>query len=118
MKKEPPLYLEMLKFQKYLFLVVNNFTKQYKKNLGNDIIALGWEVLDAIVDANEAPNAEKYIFLRKGSVSFDKLKMRLRFGYEVKIVPDKRYAVIVKDLENIGSMLFGWLKWAEEKRSK
>ncbi len=118
MKKDSPLYLEMLKFQKYLFLVTNNFTKQYKKSLGNDIIALGWEVIDTIVDANEASNSEKYIFLRKGSLAFDKLKMRLRFGYEIEVVPGKRYVVIVKDLENIGNMLFGWLKWAEEKRSR
>ncbi len=118
MKNLPPLYLEMLKFQKYLFLTTNSFTKQQKKNLGNDIISFGWEVLDSIVDCNEAPNIEKSFFLKKGSIAFDKLKIRLRFGYEVGVIPDKRYSVIIKELENIGNMLFGWLKWSEEKRSK
>ncbi len=118
MKNLPPLYLEMLKFQQYLFLTTNSFTKQQKKNLGNDIIFLGWEVLDEIVHSNEACNSEKYLFLKKASIAFDKLKMRLRFGYEIGIISDKRYTVIVKDLENIGNMLFGWLKWSEERRSK
>lgn len=118
MKKEPPLFVELMKFQKYVFVVNKHLPRQYKKNLGNDIIALTWEVLDSVMDCNDAPNGKKYVFLKKASSSFDKVRVRLRFGYEVGVIPHRRYGVLCQYFEDIGKMLSGWLSWAEDHMEK
>jgi hypothetical protein len=114
-KKNPPLYLALYKLLKYLYVVVKYFPKEHKHTLGKDILFLGWEVLDLVIESNGIENEKKHIPLTSACIYFDKLKMRLRFAYELKIVSHKRYSFLIEMNEDIGNMLFGWKKWSEDK---
>ena len=109
-----PLYLAVYKLLKYLYLLVKNFPKSYKYTLGQNILDLGWETLDSVILANSLPNKEKPAVILQASVAFDKLKIRLRLAYEIKLINNKRQAFLIKKNDQIGRMLSGWLKWAKK----
>ena len=111
---ELPLYLAMFKLQKYLYLMIKHLPKQYKYTLGESILQKGQETLDYIIQANTLPNHEKALKITSASVSFDQLKTRLRITYELKLISHKKYGFIITQNEEIGKMLNGWLKWAEQ----
>lgn len=83
--------------------------------MGESITDLTWQVLDFVIEANILPNNEKAEVIRKSSVAFDKLKIRLRLSHELKLINDRRYAYIIQENEEIGKMLSGWLHWAEKE---
>lgn len=112
---ELPLYLGVYKLILYLYVLVSNFPKSYKYSLGGDIINLAWEVLDGIIQANSLPNIQKHSAIRSISVSFDKLKIRLRLAHEIKLINNRRHAFLIEKNEEIGKMLSGWLSWAEKR---
>lgn len=107
-----PLYLALYKLLKYLYDLVGNFRREHKYTLGQSILNLGWETLDFVILANCLPNKEKAPEIRKASAAFDKLKIRLRMAYELKIISHKKYGFLIKQNEEVGKMLAGWLKWA------
>jgi len=109
---ELPLYLAMYKLQKYLYLIIKHFPKDYKYNLGSTILEIGWVALDCIIEVNELPNPEKRNMIGNASIAFDKLKTRLRMAYELKLISPRRYSFIIIQNTEIGSMINGWLKWA------
>ena len=107
-----PLYLSMARLLKYLYQLVRSFPKEYKYSLGTMIIDLGWEVLDEIIFANQLPNEEKVCSICKASVAFDKLKVRTRFAHELGLANERQFGFLIKQNEEVGKMLFGWLSWA------
>ena len=82
--------------------------------MGQNILDLAWETLDFIILANSLPNKEKPRSIRQSSVTFDKLKIRLRLAYEIKLINHRRQAFWSEKNEEIGKMLASWLKWAEK----
>ncbi len=83
--------------------------------MGQSILNLSWQCLDKVVLANALPNKEKPPVIREASATFDQLKLRLRMAHELKLISHKRYAHIIKQNEEIGRMLSGWLKWAKKQ---
>ena len=100
-----PLYLAVHKLLLHLYLLVSNFPKSYKYSLGQNILDLAWETLDFVIFANSLPNKEKPGSIRQSSVTFDKLKIRLRLAYEIKLINHRRQAFLAEKNEEIGKML-------------
>jgi hypothetical protein len=109
-----PIYLAMYKLQKYLYIIVKQYPKEYKYTLGNSILEKGQEILDYIIQANILTNKEKASIISSTSVVFDQLKIRLRMSYDLHLISHSRYAFIITQNKEIGNMLNGWLKWAEQ----
>lgn len=107
-----PLYLSLYKLVQYLYLLIHNFSKEYKYTLGQSILDLGWKALDLVILANLLPNHEKGRKICQVSAAFDQLKTRLRMAYELKLISPKKYAYIATQNEEIGKMISGWHKWA------
>lgn len=110
-----PLYLCLYKLLKYFYLLIHNFRKEYKYTLGQSILNLAWKTLDLIILANILPNREKPKIIQQASAVFDQLKTRLRMAYELKLITHKKFAYIIKQNEEIGKMISGWLNWAEKQ---
>jgi len=107
------LYIKIYNLTKYVYMMVKNFPKEYKYTLGQEICALSWECLDLLIEANSLPNNRKREKIASLSLSFDKLKMRLRLSQEVGIISSKQFAHIQENfLIEIGTMIGGFLKWA------
>lgn len=110
-----PLYLKLYQFEKHLYLVKRNFSKQYKYSMGEDLTRITWECLDLFVDTNALVNEKKHESILKLSATFDKLKLRVRMCQELNLVSEKQFAHIqTYYVGEIGMMIGGWLKWAKE----
>ena len=108
-----PLYYKLYQLIKFLYQRVNNFPKQYKYTLGQNILNLSWRCLDLVLEANALPNKEKYPKILELSVIFDKLKIRLRMAQEINLISKRQFVHIqTYYIKEIGEMIGGWLKWA------
>lgn len=95
--------------------MVRNFPKQYKYNLGENILGLSWDCLDLILEANSLPNENKHKKILELSILFDKLKIRLRMAQELNLISEKQFAHIqTYYAKEIGEMIGGWLNWSQQ----
>ncbi len=109
-----PIYLKIYRFIKFLYEVVKNFPKQYKYTLGEDILKIAWECLDEAIEANSLPNDKKFLKIQALSVSFDKLKIRMRMAHEIEAISLGQFSHMnVFYTKEIGEMVGGWLAWAK-----
>lgn len=91
----------------------NNFPKEYKYTLGEEIVELSWQCLDIFIDANSLPNIEKKPKISELSAMFDKLKLRLRMCQEINVISKKQFVHIQTNfMREIGVMIGGWLRWS------
>lgn len=109
------LYLKIYQFIKFLYERVRNFPKQFKYTLGENILNLSWRCLDLVLEANALPNEEKYPKILELSITFDKLKVRLRMSQELNLISKRQFVHIqTYNIKEIGEMIGGWLKWASK----
>jgi hypothetical protein len=109
-----PIYLKIYQLIKFLYRIVNNFSKQYKYTLGEDILKLGWECLDLVLEINALPDNEKHLKILRLSIIFDKLKLRLRMIQELNLISEKQFSHIQNSfIKEIGQMIGGWLNWSK-----
>ena len=95
--------------------MARNFPKQYKYILGENILELGWGCLDLILETNSLPNEKKYSKILELSITFDKLKIRIRMVQELNLISERQFAYIqTYYAKEIGEMIGGWLKWSNE----
>lgn len=92
--------------------------KEYKFSLGQQIINKSWETMDMAISANLAENKDKYIEITNLLNSFDKLKTRIRMAHELKVINDKKYAYILKQIVSIEKDIINWLSWAKSTKPK
>lgn len=114
---ELPIYIKAYKLQKYLYLLIKNFKKEYKYTLGQSILDSCMSLLDEIITINTAPNHKKAEAINSASSSFDKLKLRLRIAHELKLISNRQYSYILPQNEEIGKMLAGWYSWALKQKN-
>ncbi len=114
-KSKFSLYLNLFQFQKYLYLLIRNFPREYKYSLGKSILETMWETIDSSVVANLSENKNKQEKIIRVSESFDKLKVRLRMAWELKLINNDSYSYIIKENVKIGTEITNWLKWARRQ---
>lgn len=107
-----PLYAKMYEALKLIYRIIRQFKKEYKFTLGADLQVLSWKVFDGIIFANSLPDSEKLKAIETLSADFDAFKIRFRFAYELKLMGDGKFIEMQHKLEEIGSMIGGWKKWA------
>ena len=113
--EELPLYHKTYGLIKFLYGAVRSFPKEYKYSIGSDLVQLSWQCLDLVLEVNALPNAQKPGALRRLGFVFEKLKLRVRLGQEIKVFSPGQFAHIQEQyLLEIGKMIGGWQKWAEK----
>jgi hypothetical protein len=108
------LYYKIFKLIKYLFGVVKNFPKEHKYSLGKEILNLSWSCIDLVIGINNLEKKNRYLKIKKLSIAFDCLKIRIRLTQEIKLISEKQFCHIqTYYMEEIGEMIGGWLKWSK-----
>jgi len=112
----PTIYYKFYKLLKFLYQTVENFEKQYKYNLGEEVLNLTWQCLDLVIKANALPNKEKHSQIKQLSITFDQLKVRLRMAQELGQLSKDQYSHLqTNHIKETGQELNKWLNWAKEK---
>ena len=109
------IYIKTYEFIKLNYRIVRQFRKEYKYTLGEELQAISWSMLDEIIRTNSLSDIAKKEGIRRLSVLFDSFKVRFRLAYEVGLIKEKRFAAAQLQMEEIGKMIGGWAKWAEDK---
>ena len=111
--RELPLYLRFYKLIKYLYLIKRQMKREYKYEIGQDIMRLAWRGLDLVMEVNSLPNEKKRVKIEELSLVFDKLKLRLRLAAEIGLMSKGQFSHLSENyLCEIGRMIGGWMKWA------
>ena len=110
------LYLKLYQLIKFLYETVRNFPRQYKYALGQNILDLTWQCLDLVLEANALPNEKKLPKILEISITFDKLKTRLRMVQELNLISKRQFVHIqAYYIKEIGEMIGGWSRWAASR---
>jgi hypothetical protein len=112
-----PLYLKLFGLIKFLYRRIRSFPREYKYSFGRELMILAWECLDGVLEANSGKRGqEKNLKISCLSLSFDKLKIRLRMAAELKLISERQFVHLQTNyLKEIGEMIGGWLKWSNER---
>jgi|AntAceMinimDraft_4_1070372.scaffolds.fasta_scaffold31820_2 hypothetical protein len=113
LESQPQIYLKLYYLIKELNEISRNLPKHHKYVLGENILKLSWTCLDYVIEANFYHSSQiKKEKISKLSLTFDKLKIRLRMLEELKLISKKRfYFLQINYIKTIGEMIGGWSKW-------
>ena len=107
-----PIYRKTYLLIKEIYQITQQFPKTYKYSLGEEIQNKTWRLLDLIIEINSLK--EKHPKINELTLEFDKLKLRIRFAFEIKLIPEKRFINLQKQIAEIGNMISGWFKWSRD----
>lgn len=86
------------------------FPKKDKYTLGSKCEMYILSVLELLIATGSASKNEKIVFIRKANIKFDTLKILIRLSNEIKMLDDKKYLALQKQIQEIGRMIGGWQK--------
>ena len=104
-----PIYRSIFRFCVEITKSVNLFSKANKYSLGQEIRLLSYELLEKLIDAN---NAEKKLqFLLELRTKLEKVTILTRLAYEIQAFHSLgNYEVIITHMADISRQLEGWIK--------
>ena len=108
-----PLYLRLTELLKNEYRLVSNFSKEYKYSLGQDIVAITWDLVDLFIEAQTSASTAKQ---RKTEIiqvmnkQHECLKLRIRFCGELKLISVKQQANLNQLTTETGNMIGSWIK--------
>lgn len=107
-----PLYLQLIELLKIEYAYVHNLPKEYKYSLGSDVTIITWKLIDLFIEIQTISRKaeEKRLKIEELAVEFDKLKLRIRFLSEIKLISLHQVSHLNKLLVEIGKMIGSWQK--------
>lgn len=95
----------------------DHFPKKSRYTLGDKIDNRFIHVLELISVATYQEPAEKLPTLTRAIMGVDVLKFLLRVAWDLKILDNKKYAVLSDEIQEIGRQIGGWKKGLEKKKT-
>jgi len=95
-------------FTLWLIPTVEKFPRSQKFVLGDRIETAALDVVEGIVDATYTRNRAP--ILRKINLRLEKLRLLFRLSVDLKLVDARRYENAVRNLDELGRLIGGWLK--------
>ena len=88
-----------------IFLYTQDFPREYKYTLGQDIKRDAIQLVRSIYRANKAK--EKVVYLEEFLDDFELLKLEIRLGVDMKILAIKKQAELSALMDSIGKQITG-----------
>jgi hypothetical protein len=105
---EIPIIKKVYELYKTFYAYSKLFPKKDKYVLGSRCEEYIIATLELLLAASSAPRSEKQVFIRQANIKFDALKIFVRIANEIKMIDNKKYLILQKQLQEIGRMLGGW----------
>jgi len=112
-----PLFKSIYDFNIYLFKLSQGFSKDYKYGLAIEIKNLTSELMDLIILANNA-EIERDSYLRKAEIDIERIKIKIRMLFDLKVINMKSYKYISSVLIEIGKQIGAWRRWSVKNQTK
>ena len=91
----------------------SRFSKEHKYTTGERLKNICSDMLDLIVIANSS--ASKLELLQKLDTQLEKIKIHLRITFDLKAISSGLFAVLSKQIDDVGRQFGGWRKWTEKQ---
>ena len=103
---ELPVFKDMYALSLLLFEYTQDFSREYKYTIGQDIKRDALQLMRCIYRANKA-NAKRE-HLERFMDEFELLQLEIRLCVDLKILPIKKQANLSVLMDSIGKQITGW----------
>ena len=110
-----PIFKKTYEFYKEIYLALRNFSRQDRYSLGQRCEEAILEVLEDILCASRVARERKSEFLERAIRKLAMVQVYIRLAKDIRALDMKRYIVFSESLGEIGRMLGGWLKMANQR---
>lgn len=112
-KNELPIFVKWMEFLKWLLSTTEKFHKKTRFTFINRINNIGIDIAQCFVEAQYL--SEKVIILKQINMKLEHLRILLRLCHELQYLSHKSYEFSVKQINEIGKMLGGWISQQRKK---
>ena len=105
-----PIIHGIIEFYKSWHFILPHFPTPSRNTLGYHIDTLAIEISELLFSAIFLNGIEKISIIELVSKKLDSLKFLLRLAWEIQVIKSTQYAMISKQLLELGKQLGGWLK--------
>jgi hypothetical protein len=102
-----PVYRDTYKLVLKIFDVTQNFSREYKYTLGQDMKRDAMQLVRSIYRANKA-TVRKQEYLEDFLDDFELLKLEIRLCTDMKILSIKKQSELSVLMDSIGKQITGW----------
>ena len=95
-------------FLAWLLQVIEKFPKNHKFTLGDRIVVVALDILEALIEATYT--RERMQHLRRANLGIEKLRFLLRLAADLKLLDRRRYEHAARSLDEVGRLIGGWIK--------
>jgi 23S rRNA-intervening sequence protein len=108
---DPPVVVKIYKTYQILIPLLNNFPKPHRYTLGQSLDGALLSMLEHIFEANAMPMPLRESQLLKAEAKCELSKLLIRLSCESKIIGNTQYYQLMTNLQEVGKMLRGWIKY-------
>ena len=101
-----PVFKDVYKLTLLLFTLTQNFAREYKFILGQDMKRDCLQLARSIYRANKATTKE--VYLEEFLDNFELLKLEARLCVDLKLITIKKQAELALLMDGIGKQITGW----------
>lgn len=95
---------------------LEKFPRSHRYGLGQRIEARLYSVFESLIRARYASSPAKAQELAAVNLDLETLRMLTRLAHELQMLPHKSHEYAVREMNEIGKMVGGWLKQQERRR--
>ena len=103
-----PVIKKIYELYKNFYLYSKLFPKKDKYTLGSRCEITSLKRLRLCLVRRQRAEHKKLSLIKKANVKFDALKVFIRLANDVKMIDDKKYLALQKQIQEIGRMIGGW----------
>ncbi|MCL2040755.1 MAG: four helix bundle protein [Bacteroidales bacterium] len=101
-----PVYKDTYLLVRHLFQITQEFPKEYKYSLGQDMKRDALQLVRSIYRANKAEKKREH--LEQFLDDFELLKLEIRLCVDLRILSIRKQAELSHLIESIGKQITGW----------
>lgn len=103
-----PIFVKWYEFLMWLFLTTEKFPKKARFTMSERLNNLALDMVEDLIEARYS--REKWRQLQRSNLRLEKLRILLRICYEQKFITQANYKHAMYVLNEVGSMLGGWMR--------
>ena len=115
---DPPVVVKIYKTYQILMPLLASFPKPQRYSLGQTLDRCLLKMLEHIFEANAVPMPLREASLLKAEAKCELAKILVRLACEGKIIENTQYYQLIANLQEIGKMLRGWIKYIRNQPNK
>ncbi len=109
-----PIFSHWIQFLEWLLPITEKFPKRVRFTFADRINSLALDIIEDLVEARYSRDKQPH--LRRMNLRLEKLRILLRLCHRLHYLPHQSYEHAMRNLNEVGRMLGGWMKQQGEQR--